>query len=68
MTVDAGRGALCLAVHARASVGAETEMVFHRELSKLTGDIQAVALRQLRMLSNAHAINDLRSPPANRLE
>ncbi len=23
---------------------------------------------QLRMLSNAHTINDLRSPPANRLE
>ena len=48
---------------------AETERVFNREFSrKLAGDIQAVALRKLRMLSNAHAINDLRSPPANRLE
>ena len=34
----------------------------------LPSDIQSVALRKLRMLNNAHAINDLRSPPANRLE
>jgi len=48
---------------------AETEKVFRREFSKkLPGDIQAVALRKLRMLSNAHSVNDLRSPPANRLE
>lgn len=47
----------------------ETEKIFHREFSrKLAGDIQSVALRKLRMLSNAHTINDLRSPPANRLE
>ncbi len=47
----------------------ETSKVFNREFSrKLAGDIQAVALRKLRMLSNALAINDLRSPPANRLE
>ena len=44
-------------------------MVFDRQSSKkLPGDIQFVALRKLRILSNAHAINDLRSPPANRLE
>jgi toxin HigB-1 len=48
---------------------AETEKVFKREFSrKLASDIQPVALRKLRMLSNAHAMNDLRSPPANRLE
>ena len=48
---------------------AETERVFNREFSrKLAGDIQSVALRKPRMLSNAHAVNDLRSPPANRLE
>ena len=48
---------------------AETEKVFNRRFSrKLPGDIQAVALRKLRMLNNAHVINDLRSPPANRLE
>lgn len=47
----------------------ETEKVFRRQFSrKLPGDIQAVALRKLRMLNNAHGINDLRSPPANRLE
>ena len=47
----------------------ETERVFNRRFSKkLPGDIQAVALRKLRMLNNAHAVNDLRSPPANRLE
>jgi proteic killer suppression protein len=48
---------------------AATEKVFHRQFSrKLPGDIQSIALRKLRMLSNAHSVNDLRSPPANRLE
>lgn len=48
---------------------AETEKVFYRHFSrKLPGDIQSAALRKLRMLANAHSINDLRSPPANRLE
>ena len=43
--------------------------MFHRRFSrKLPADIQSVALRKLRMLNNANAINDLRSPPANRLE
>ena len=47
----------------------ETERVFHREFSrKLAGDIQAIALRKLRMLSNAHAVSDLRSPLGNCLE
>jgi len=47
----------------------ETERVFSRQFSrKLPGDIQSVALRKLRMLNNAHAVKDLRSPPANRLE
>lgn len=31
-------------------------------------DIQQVAFRKLRMLSNAQVLNDLRVPPANRLE
>jgi proteic killer suppression protein len=48
---------------------AETEKIFRREFSrKLPGDIQSVALRKLRMLNNAVNINDLRVPPANRLE
>lgn len=47
----------------------ETEKVFNRQFSKkLPGGIQSAALRKLRMLNNAHTINDLRSPPANRLE
>ena len=48
---------------------AEAEKIFRREFSrKLPGDIQAVALRKLRMLSNAVTLTDLRIPPANRLE
>lgn len=47
----------------------ETKKVFSRQFSKkLPGDIQGVALRKLRMLNNARAIKDLKSPPANRLE
>lgn len=47
----------------------QTAKVFNRQFSKkLPSDIQAIALRKLRMLNNAHAINDLRSPPTNRLE
>lgn len=34
----------------------------------MPGDIQQVALRKLRMINNAQNINDLRIPPANRLE
>jgi toxin HigB-1 len=48
---------------------AETEKVFNRQFSRrLPHDIQAVALRKLRMLANAHDVVDLRSPPGNRLE
>jgi proteic killer suppression protein len=47
----------------------ETEKIFHRQRSrKLPHDIQPVALRKLRMLSNASNLNDLRIPPANHLE
>ena len=31
-------------------------------------EIQRVARRKLRMINNAHDINDLRAPPGNRLE
>jgi len=48
---------------------AETEKICHRERSrKLPSDIQQVALRKLRMINNAINLNDLRVPPANRLE
>jgi proteic killer suppression protein len=47
----------------------ETERVFARQRSaKLPGDIQQVAYRKLRMLNNAVSLDDLRTPPANRLE
>ena len=47
----------------------ETEKIFHRTRSKkLPGDIQQIALRKLRMLHRAQTLNDLRVPPANRLE
>jgi proteic killer suppression protein len=34
----------------------------------LPPDIQTVALRKLRLINNARALDDLRVPPANRLE
>ncbi len=47
----------------------ETKKIFARQRSrKLPQDIQQVAYRKLRMLNNAIDINDLRVPPANRLE
>ena len=35
---------------------------------RLPADIQATARRKLRMLNNAANLEDLRAPPANRLE
>lgn len=47
----------------------ETEKIFHRVRSrKLPDDIQQVALRKLRMLNRSQTLQDLRIPPANRLE
>ena len=47
----------------------EAEKVFKRERStRLPHDIQQVALRKLRMLDRAVMLQDLRVPPANRLE
>ena len=47
----------------------ETEKIFSRERSRrLPPDIQQVALRKLRMLNRAVTLEDLRIPPANRLE
>lgn len=48
---------------------AETERVWQGDFSRrLPHDIQAVARRKLRMLNNAVSVEDLRVPPANRLE
>jgi len=47
----------------------ETEKVWRGEFSRrLPNQIQATARRKLRMLNNARALDDLRIPPANRLE
>jgi proteic killer suppression protein len=39
-----------------------------RRSRRLPGDIQAPALRKLRLLSNAKRLEDLRVPPGDRLE
>ncbi|MGA9323850.1 MAG: type II toxin-antitoxin system RelE/ParE family toxin [Xanthobacteraceae bacterium] len=39
-----------------------------RRSRRLPGDIQAAALRKLRLLNNAKRLDDLRVPPGNRLE
>ncbi|MEQ9167199.1 MAG: type II toxin-antitoxin system RelE/ParE family toxin [Fulvivirga sp.] len=47
----------------------ETELIWEGIRSrKLPNEIQNIARRKLRMINNAHDINDLRIPPANRLE
>ncbi len=47
----------------------ETERIWSgRRSRKLPPDIQAVALRKLRLLNQAQVLQDLRVPPGNRLE
>ena len=47
----------------------EAAKIFRRMRSrKLPPDIQQTVYRKLRMLHNAVTLNDLRIPPANRLE
>lgn len=53
----------------RSFRGAETELIWNGLRSrKLPPDIQSVALRKLMMLRRARTLQDLRVPPANRLE
>jgi proteic killer suppression protein len=53
----------------RSFRGLETERVWAGEvIRKLPTDIQATALRKLRMLNNAAVLRDLAVPPNNRLE
>ncbi len=48
---------------------AETEKIWNEERSqRLPQDIQQRALNKLAVLSQARDLNDLRVPPANRLE
>lgn len=47
----------------------ETEKIFHRQSSqKFPNDIQRNALKKLLILDAAESLEDLRIPPANRLE
>lgn len=47
----------------------ETKKVWNGEFStKLPNEIQRIARRKLRMINNSQNINDLRIPPANKLE
>lgn len=47
----------------------DTDRLFHREPVRRWGpDVQHAALRKLRMLDAATTLEDLRVPPANRLE
>ena len=48
---------------------AETEGIFNlRPSRRLATEIQQAALRKLRMLNRSSSLDDLRIPPANRLE
>jgi toxin HigB-1 len=48
---------------------AETATIWEgRKSRKLPSDIQTTALRKLMMLHRSQTLNDLRVPPANRLE
>jgi proteic killer suppression protein len=47
----------------------ETKLIWEGKGSRrLPGDIQRTALRKLLQLHSAEALDDLRTPPANRLE
>jgi toxin HigB-1 len=47
----------------------ETERIWAGEVSRrLPTEIQSIARRKLRMINNARRLDDLRIPPANRLE
>ena len=47
----------------------ETELIWQgRRSRKLPADIQGIALRKLRLLHAARALQDPRVPPGNRLE
>ncbi|HEX9607860.1 MAG TPA: type II toxin-antitoxin system RelE/ParE family toxin [Gemmatimonadaceae bacterium] len=53
----------------RSWADSEAEKLFNLQRSRrLPSDIQRIALRKLRMLEAATSLEDLRVPPANRLE
>jgi len=52
----------------RSFADAETRSIFEGKRSKRFGNLQSVIERKLQMLDAATVIDDLRSPPGNRLE
>jgi proteic killer suppression protein len=53
----------------RSFADPETELIWSgRRSRRLPQDMQAVALRKLRMLNQARVLSDLLVPPGNRLE
>ncbi|OBZ95928.1 plasmid maintenance system killer protein [Pararhizobium polonicum] len=47
----------------------ETECIWSgRRSRRLPAEIQAIALRKLRLINAANSLNDLRVPPGNRLD
>jgi toxin HigB-1 len=47
----------------------ETALIWSgRRSRRLPADLQATALRKLRLLNQARVLSDLRAPPGNRLE
>lgn len=53
----------------RSFADRDTELVWSGLRSRrLPGDIQATALRKLRLLNQSRRLDDLRVPPGNRLE
>ncbi len=47
----------------------ETEKIWNGErVGKLPKEIQEIGRRKLRMLNNSQNMNDLKTPPSNRLE
>lgn len=47
----------------------QTERIWNGEVSRrLPTEIQSIARRKLRMINNARRLDDIRIPPANRLE
>jgi toxin HigB-1 len=60
-------GSLSIVIESFAD--AETARIWSgRRSRRLPLDIQPIALRKLRLLNRARALNDLRVPPGNRLE
>ena len=53
----------------RSFADRETELIWSgRRSRRLPSDMQAVALRKLRLINVAKGLDDLRMPPGNRLE